>query len=55
MLFMNAIPEEQRKRMKEIFAERGKLLQQLKPAGKDLIEIEIPMVYAGLSCLYCFS
>jgi arylsulfatase A-like enzyme len=37
---MNAIPEEQRKRMKEIFAERGKLLQQLKPSGKDLLKLK---------------
>jgi arylsulfatase A-like enzyme len=37
---MNAIPEAQRKRMKEIFAERGKLLQQLKPAGKDLLKLK---------------
>ena len=38
--FMNTIPEEQRKRMKEIFSERGKLLQQLKPAGKDLLKLK---------------
>ena len=37
---MNSIPEEQRKRMKEIFAERGKLLQQLKPSGKDLLKLK---------------
>ena len=37
---MNAIPEEQRKRMKEIFAERGKLLQQLKPTGKELLKLK---------------
>jgi arylsulfatase A-like enzyme len=39
-VFMNWIPEEQRKRMKEIFAERGKLLQQLKPMGKDLLKLK---------------
>jgi len=37
---MNAIPEDQRKRMKEIFAERGKLLQQLKPTGKELLKLK---------------
>jgi len=37
---MNAIPEDQRKRMKEIFAERGKLLQQLKPSGKELLKLK---------------
>ena len=38
--FMNGIPEDQRKRMKEIFAERGKLLQQLKPMGKELLKLK---------------
>ncbi|HET6766019.1 MAG TPA: sulfatase [Chitinophagaceae bacterium] len=38
--FMNAIPEEQRKRMKEIFAERGKVLQQMKPTGKELLKLK---------------
>jgi len=38
--FMNWIPEDQRGRMKEIFAERGKLLQQLKPAGKELLKLK---------------
>lgn len=37
---MNGIPEEQRKKMKEIFAERGKLLQQLKPSGKELLKLK---------------
>jgi len=37
---MNAIPEEQRKRMKEIFAERGKILQQQKPEGKALLKLK---------------
>jgi len=37
---MNAIPEEQRKRMKEIFAERGKILQQQKPKGKALLKLK---------------
>lgn len=35
---MNGIPEDQRKRMKEIFAERGKLLQKLKPSGRELLK-----------------
>src|SRR6185436_5150411 len=38
--FMNAIPEEQRKKMKEIFAERGKLLKRLRPMGKDLLKLK---------------
>jgi arylsulfatase A-like enzyme len=38
--FMNAIPEQQRKRMKEIFAGRGKQLQQLKPMGNDLLKLK---------------
>lgn len=37
---MNSIPEEQRKRMKEIYADRGKILQQKKPAGKDLLKLK---------------
>ena len=37
---MNGIPEEQRNKMKEIFAERGKLLQQLKPSGKELLKLK---------------
>lgn len=36
--FMNWIPEDQRKRMKEIYAERGQLLRQLKPEGKELLK-----------------
>jgi arylsulfatase A-like enzyme len=38
--FMNGIPGAQRKRMKEIYAERGKLLQQLKPTGNDLLKLK---------------
>jgi len=38
--FMNGIPEKQRTRMKEIFADRGKLLQQLKPLGKELLKLK---------------
>ena len=38
--FMNGIPEDQRIKMKAIFAERGKLLQQLKPSGKDLLKLK---------------
>jgi len=37
---MNSIPEEQRIKMKEIFAERGKQLQKLKPAGKELLKLK---------------
>jgi arylsulfatase A-like enzyme len=37
---MNAIPEDQRNKMKAIFAERGKLLQKLKPTGKDLLKLK---------------
>jgi arylsulfatase A-like enzyme len=38
--FMNSIPEDQRGKMKEIFAERGRLLQQLKPTGKELLKLK---------------
>lgn len=37
---MNSIPEETRIKMKEIFAERGKILQQEKPGGKDLLKLK---------------
>lgn len=37
---MNSIPEADRKRMKEIFDERGKLLQKLKPDGKELLKLK---------------
>jgi arylsulfatase A-like enzyme len=37
---MNGIPEDQRAKMKAIFAERGKLLKQLKPKGKDLLKLK---------------
>jgi arylsulfatase A-like enzyme len=32
------IPEAERQRMKEIYSERGKLLQQLRPKGKELLK-----------------
>jgi len=35
---MNRIPEDERNRIKAIYADRGKLLQQLKPTGKDLLK-----------------
>jgi arylsulfatase A-like enzyme len=35
---MNRIPEEERKRIKEIYAERGKLLKRIKPSGKELLK-----------------
>ncbi len=42
ILYYNAIfrrvPAEQRNRYKEIYAERGKLLQQLKPTGNELLK-----------------
>jgi arylsulfatase A-like enzyme len=38
--FMNQIPEEQRMKMKVIFDERGKLLQQLKPSGRELLRLK---------------
>ena len=34
----NRIPEPDRSRIKEIYAERGKLLQQLRPKGKELLK-----------------
>jgi arylsulfatase A-like enzyme len=37
---MNSIPEDKRKRMKEIFAERGKILQQQKPSGNALLKLK---------------
>lgn len=37
---INTIPEKDRKRMKEIFDERGKLLQKLKPEGKELLKLK---------------
>ena len=38
--YMNRVPEPERNRMKEIYAERGKFLQQLKPSGKELLKIK---------------
>ena len=38
--FMNSIPEYQRIKMKTIFAERGRLLQKLKPTGKELLKLK---------------
>ena len=35
---MNRVSEPDRTRMKAIYAERGKLLQQLRPAGKELVK-----------------
>src|SRR5688572_21835282 len=35
---INRIPDSERNRYKEIYAERGKLLQQLKPKGKELLK-----------------
>ncbi len=37
---MNAMPEEQRIKMKEIYSERGRVLQQKKPDGKDLLKLK---------------
>jgi arylsulfatase A-like enzyme len=37
---MNQIPEPDRSRMKAIYAERGKQLQQLKPAGNALLKLK---------------
>lgn len=34
----NRIPETDRKRIKEIYSERGKLLKQLRPKGKELLK-----------------
>ena len=38
--FMNSIPEYQRIKMKTIFAERGNLLQKLKPTGNELLKLK---------------
>jgi len=35
---LNRVPEDQRKRYKEIYAERGKLLQKLRPKGNELMK-----------------
>lgn len=35
---LNRVPEEQRKRYKEIYAERGKLLRELRPKGNELLK-----------------
>ncbi len=35
---MNRVPEKQRIRYKEIYAERGKLLRELRPTGKELLK-----------------
>ena len=35
---MNRVPEPARSRYKEIYAERGKLLQRIKPQGKELLK-----------------
>jgi arylsulfatase A-like enzyme len=37
---MNSIPEAQRIKMKEIFSERGRQLQKLKPSGKELLKLK---------------
>jgi arylsulfatase A-like enzyme len=39
-VIMNRIPEPDRSRMKAIYAERGKQLQQLKPRGNDLLKLK---------------
>ena len=38
--YMNRVPEQDRNKMKAIYAERGKLLQQLQPSGKELLKIK---------------
>jgi hypothetical protein len=50
----NRIPEPDRSSIKKIYEERGKLLQRLKPKGQRIVEIQISMVHAGLSCLCRF-
>jgi arylsulfatase A-like enzyme len=35
---MNRVPEAERNKYKEIYSERGKLLQRLKPTGKELLK-----------------
>jgi len=37
---INSIPEETRIKMKEIFAQRGEIIQQQKPTGKDLLKLK---------------
>ena len=38
---MNRVPEKERNRYKEIYAERGKLLQQKRPQGKELLKYKL--------------
>jgi arylsulfatase A-like enzyme len=37
---INRIPEAERSQVKAIYAQRGQILQQLKPAGKDLLKLK---------------
>ncbi|MDQ3683046.1 MAG: sulfatase-like hydrolase/transferase [Bacteroidota bacterium] len=37
---MNRIPESDRKRIKEIYTERGKIIQQQRPSGKALLKLK---------------
>jgi len=37
---MNRIPQPDREKIKEIYSERGKILQQLKPKGKELLKLK---------------
>jgi len=37
---MNRIPQPEREKIKEIYSERGKILQQLKPKGKELLKLK---------------
>jgi arylsulfatase A-like enzyme len=39
-VIMNRIPQPDRDKIKEIYSERGKILQQLKPKGKDLLKLK---------------
>jgi arylsulfatase A-like enzyme len=37
---MNRIPADERQQIKEIYKERGELIQRLKPSGKDLLKLK---------------
>jgi len=51
---MNRIPQPDRDHIKEIYSERGKLLQQLKPTGKELLKWKYQWYMQDyLACVAC--
>jgi arylsulfatase A-like enzyme len=39
-VLLNRVPQEERARMKEIYAERGKLIRELQPSGNELLKFK---------------